>query len=86
MMDRPLPVGTRQGLALSIGNGNHRDLREFPIQRTQLADIQPAVERGDMRTLLPPGERKVQVIAMEVDDIETAGRLEYALQHQEMRG
>ena len=84
MIDRPLPVRPGQRLALRIGDGNHRDIGEFSIQGNELTDIQPPMKGGDMRTTLPPGQRKMQVIAMEVEDIELASQLEDPLHHQQM--
>src|SRR5262249_3860741 len=81
----PLPVGLRQSQALIVGNRYDRLVAIDVIQRLELRNIETAVQRREMREMMPLRQRKMQVVDMEMDDVELVEPLEDLLEQPEMR-
>src|ERR1700712_5485780 len=84
MVDRCNPVCPFHRCPLCIGDGNEMHLLIFAEERSHVGNIETAMERSHGSKTLPARYRKVQVIDMEVNDIESGGFLSDHLQHAEM--
>jgi hypothetical protein len=80
------PVGAGQRQALRVGDRHHRNVVEFAIKRLQIGQIEPAMQRRDMRNGLPSRHREVEVVDMEVNDIELPRHAAHALEQQDVMG
>jgi hypothetical protein len=72
VIDGALPVGPRGGSALVVGNGNQWDLGVGLQERFQIVPPNHAVERRHSRRPMVAHQGEVDVIAVKMNDIETA--------------
>jgi hypothetical protein len=85
MMHRANEVRMRQAPALVIGDAHERHAREAFKDRPDFGQVEPAVQRGEERRLLPAEQTEGPVIHVEVDQVELAGALAHLLHQQHMR-
>ena len=83
MMDgrRPRHAGERRALRIAHRHQSH--LGKGAIDRRELRQVEPAVERHDRRRGVP-GQRQPEVVGVTVDDVEVAGALVDAEEHGEV--
>jgi hypothetical protein len=79
-----LPVHPRQRFTLRIGDRNNRDFRELAVQRNEVGDIEPSVQRGDMGVAGAARQRKMQVVDVEVQHVEIVRLLHNPFEHQDV--
>src|SRR4029077_12527565 len=84
MAHRANPVRPGQRLALSIGNRYQRHIRKFSVERGQIRQIEPAMQRRQAGYTLPPAQRKVQIIDVEVYEVELVRHFVDPFNHQNM--
>ena len=71
MIDGRLPVGPRERLPLCVGDRDDRHVGKLPVERPQVGKIESAVECGQMRHAQASRQRKVQIVDVIVDEIES---------------
>ncbi len=84
VVHRALPVDVRQGATLRIGYGNERHLGEFGVEKLQIVDVLPAVQGGYMGCPPDPGQGKMDIVQMKVDDVVEMSFIEDAVDHQQV--
>ena len=80
VLDGGQPVQVRQGLALGVGDGHHRLVRVLAVEGHEVGDVQAAVQGGEAQRLVAAGERVVDVVVVEVDDVELVQAAEHLLE------
>ena len=75
--DKPSPASLPTATApVVLRDRDHRHVAKFLIQRNQIRNIQPPMQRSYLGNRLPSTERKMQVIDMKMNDVELAPRAE----------
>jgi hypothetical protein len=69
VIDRRVPARVRQGLALVVGNRHDRHVLVFVVQRRQVFQIEPPVQRRDVWHVRSAAERKMQIVDVIVHDV-----------------
>src|SRR6266496_1470315 len=84
MINRRLPVRPRQRSTLRIRNREDRHISKLVVKRSEVRDIEPAVQGCDVRNPQESRDWKMQVIDVEMDHIEFARALRYLLQQHDV--
>src|SRR5207248_172880 len=79
-----LPVRPSQRRALGIGNRDQRHVGERSIERNQVLQVEPPMERRCLSPAELPAERKMEVITMEMDQVELGCMLPHHFEHENM--
>ena len=69
---------------MRVGDRHHRLGPILAVQRSEVGDVEPAVERGQTRQPQPPADRKMEIVDVEVNDVEAVRRREHLLHHQDV--
>src|SRR5262249_48796271 len=65
-----LPVEVRKRAALGARNRADGHFRVLAIERHQIGEIEPPVERAELASPIPAAERKMKVVDVKVNDVE----------------
>ena len=79
------PVLTGQRVALRVGDGDQRQIRELAVERHDLWQIEPAVQRRHMGNRQAPRDREVQRRDVKVDDVELVHALRNLFDEEQMQ-
>jgi hypothetical protein len=86
VMDRRDPVERRQGLALGVRDRDQRHLGEGAIERRQVGQVLPTVQRGERRGRDLAEQREVQDVDVEMQDVELGAAPPHLVQHDREMG
>jgi len=86
MVDGADPTGILERLALRIRDRDDGHIGELSIEWDELWQIQPAVQRRDMRNRQSAHNGEVNVRDVEVHEVEVGSLLRHLLDHQDMFG
>ena len=75
-------IGVRDRRALTVGDRDQRHFVEAEIERPQVRQILPAVQRRQSAAGQRPKQRKMELVDVEVQNVEIVGTFAYAVQHQ----
>src|SRR5437868_13083541 len=84
VVDRTLPVDPGQRRPLRVGDRDNRHVAEFAIQRHEVRNVETAVKSSQRTNALSPGQRKVYVLDMKVDDVESMSLAKHKVQHSDV--
>ena len=84
VMDGAHPRRPRHRRALRIGDRDERHPVERVIERPDVGQVEPTVQRRHVRHVLALSHRKVEVVAMEVHDVEVGAPAVNLLEHGEV--
>ena len=84
MIDRFDPACFGQRFALSIRNGDERDILELGEQRRQFGHVETTMHGRDVRDRQTPHDRQVELRNVKVDDVEFVSALGDLLEHQDV--
>ena len=82
MVDGSDEIGVRDRRALTVGDRDQRHFVEAEIERPQVRQILPAVQRRQRAAGERPKQRKMELVDVEVQDVEIVGTFAYSVQHQ----
>lgn len=86
MVDGPLPVCMGDGSALIVRDRYQRHLAVFLEELPQVRRVHHSVHRGQGRDLMSAHQRKMDVIAVKVNDVELAHVAKHEFQQSNMVG
>src|SRR5262249_35560128 len=79
-----LPVGPRQGRALGIGDRHDGLAVVFAVDRREVRNVEPAMQRGHTAARMTPRPWEMQIVAVEMHDVEVTNLLDDALEQDQM--
>ena len=80
VVDRRDPVGLRQRRSLVVRDRDDRHVAELGVDRLEVRDVEPAVERRGVWHAEPPRQREVEVVEVPVNHVEAVGLGRHRLQ------
>ena len=86
VVDGRREVCVRHRAALRIGDRHQRHVVESNIERMEIGQVLPAMQRGDGAAGERPEQREMKLIDMEVQQVELVGPLADAVEHQHIIG
>ena len=84
MVNRSHPAHRRHRLALRVGNGNQRDLRERPVEGREVRQVKATMQGCNGGGRDDALERSGQQFHMEMQDVELAGLAADTIEHHQM--
>ena len=82
MVDGGDEIGVRDRRALTVGDRDQRHFVEAEIERPQVRQILPAMQRRQRAAGKRPKQRKMELVDVEVQDVEIVSTFAHSVQHQ----
>ena len=82
MVDGGDEIGVRDRRALTVGDRDQRHFVEAEIERPQVRQILPAVQRRQSAAGERPKEGKMELVDVEMENVELVGTFAHAIQHE----
>src|SRR5437660_9538743 len=84
MVNRPYPLSLRQWAPLGMRNGDNRHIGKLVVNRRQIAQVKPAMQRGHLGKRNATRQREVKIVDMEMNDVELVEALKDLLQQDDV--
>src|SRR5437016_13386840 len=86
MVNRAHPLSLRQWASLGMRNGDNRHIEKLVVNRRQIGQVEPAMQRGHLGKRNATRQREVKIVDMEMNNVELVEPLKDLFQHQDMMG